>query len=545
MNQSELCAQTTAAALERAITLCPDVEAIVGPDGRVTYAELGARVAEIRAALVAAGVQHSDHVGLCAGNGVRWVALFLAISSLGAVTVPINTRFRTDEITYALRQSRVRTLFVVDKLLNVEFIPMLRAICPGIDNAAAALPDPALPDLHKIIVIGADVPAGAQGWDDFMAGGRSLSAPPPVNCAPDDILLMQYTSGTTSFPKGVMLPHSNMLTNGFVVGGRMGLRAADRYHSARPFFHVSGTTLSILAAIHHCATLVTMERFEPAEALRLLEEERCTHISGNDTMVLMLLNHPDRKTRKLHLRGGWAAATPSVMRRFMHELGAREAVGTYGLSETSPNISVGCWWEPEELRLHSMRLQPGIELRIRNTETGEDCAIGETGEILVRGWIVMRGYFDKPEETRATIDADGWLATGDLGVQPSEGRLTFAGRAKDILRVGGENVSPVEVEDFLHRHPKIRHAQAVGVPDARLVEVVAAVVVLNDGEQAEPEELLEWARGQMAGFKAPRYLMIIDDFESVGMTASSKVKRKDLAAFAARAFGLAPAEGQT
>jgi fatty-acyl-CoA synthase len=526
MELSGICPLTTADALRRAATTAPDVEAIVGSDGRLTYAELEQRVTTLRSALAAHGVKRGDHVGICLGNGQRWLSLFLALGSIGAVTVPINTRFRSEELAYALRQSRVKTLFVADRFLRVDFIAMLRGICPAIDTA---LPDPAFPDLQQIVVIGDDRPAAATSWEAFCAGaGEPLEA----SCRPDDLLLIQYTSGTTSFPKGVMLPHSNMLANGFFAGARLGLRAGDRYHSARPFFHVAGTTLSILASLQHAVTLVTMDRFEPGEALRLLEAERCTHFAGNDTMALMLLNHPDRPARGLSLRGAWLAASPTIVRRFVHELGARECVTGYGLSEASPNVAQSCWWEPEDVRISSrMRPQPGVEIRIRG-ENGEDSAPGVPGEILVRGWNVMRGYFDKPEETARAIDADGWLSTGDLGRLDTDRRLEFLGRVKDIIRVGGENVSPAEIEDVLHRHPKVRQAAVVGVPDARLVEVVAAFVVLNENCACAPDEIIAWSRDQMAGFKVPRRVWIVENFETIGMTASSKVQKKKLAALA-------------
>jgi len=533
MNLSGICAQTVVDALDRAAAIGPDIEAVVAPDGRITFAELQTEVARLCSALSAMGVERGDHVGLCLGNSVRWLSLFYAIGSLGAVTVPVNTRLRNDEIAYVLGQAKLKYLFLADRLLNVDFIAMFRDICPAIGGK---LPDAAFPNLKRIVIVGDEVPAGATSWNDFYEDGQGDAAP---GCKADDILLIQYTSGTTSFPKGVMLTHSNMLTNSFFVSQRIGLRPADRYHSARPFFHVAGTTLSILAALHATATLVTMTRFEAKEALTLLETERCTHVSGNDTMILMLLNHPDLDRSKLSLRGGWAAATPSVMKRMIDELGAREAVTTYGMSETSPNISISCWWEPEAVRADSrMRLQPGIEVKLRNPDTHEPIAPGEPGELLVRGWNVMRGYFEKPEETAAALDADGWLATGDVVDLDKNRRLKFVARAKDILRVGGENVSPAEVEDMLHRHPKIRHAQIVGVPDERLVEVPAAFVVLKEGEDADPDDLLTWAKERLAGFKAPRYLRIVDGFETIGMTASSKVKRKELTAYAIKVLGL-------
>ena len=532
MNLATLCPLTTADALARAAAVAPDVEAIVASDGRLTFAELAAEVAGLRATLAANGIGHGDHVGLCLGNGTRWVGLFLALGTLGAVTVPVNTRFRADEMAYALRQSRVTTLFIADRFLGIDFIAMLRTICPAIDTA---LPDAGLPDLRRVVVLGEDVPNAATSLHEL----RTAPAEPcePV-CTPNDVLLIQYTSGTTAFPKGVMLSHANMLGNAHVSGLRIGFRVADRFHSARPFFHVAGSTLSVLSALQHAVTLVTMDRFEPGEALALMERERCTHFSGNDTMALMLLNHASLPQRRLVLRGAWAAASPAIMRRIIDELGARECVAGYGLSEASPNIAQSCWWEPEEIRLASrMRPQPGMDIRIR-AEDGADCPTGTPGEIQVRGWNVMRGYFDKPAETAAALSADGWLSTGDLGRLGPDGRLEFLGRIKDIVRVGGENVSPAEIEDILHRHPSVRQAAVVGVPDARLMEVVAAFIIPNDGAICDPAAVIDWCRAQMAGFKVPRHVWIVADFEAIGMTASAKVQKKPLAAHARALLGL-------
>ncbi|RVD32293.1 fatty-acid--CoA ligase, partial [Mesorhizobium sp. M4A.F.Ca.ET.020.02.1.1] len=434
----------------------------------------------------------------------------------------------------ALRQSRVGTLITCDRLFKIDFISMLRDICPAIDRE---LPDPAVLELKKVIVIGDDVPTGAVSWSSMASAGVAGSTP-PLACSPDDPLLIQYTSGTTSFPKGVVLTHRNMLANAYFSGLRMGLRPADRFHSARPFFHVAGTTLSILSVLQHAATLVSMDRFEAGEALRLMESERCTHFSGNDTMALMLLNHADRARRKLSLRGAWLAASPTIVRRVIDELGASECVVGYGLSEASPNVAQSCFWEPEEIRVSAaMRLEPGVSVRIR-LANGSDAEVGETGEILVRGWNVMLGYFDKPKETAETLDASGWLATGDLGSLDGSGRLTFLGRAKEIIRVGGENVSPADVENALHRHPSIRQAAVVGVPEERLVEVPAAFVILNEGQAVDAEEIKAWAKGEMAGFKVPRHVWIVDSFEAIGMTASSKIQKKQLAAHARGLLGL-------
>lgn len=527
-----ICPLTISAALARSAAIAPDVEAIVATGGCLTYRALADRVAQARAALSFAGIRKGDHVGLCLGNSTDWVVIFLAIGSLGAVTVPVNTRFVASEMAYALKQSRVTTLITCDRFLKIDFIDMLREICPGIDTS---LPNDALPDLKRVLVIGDDVPVAAQSWRDLR--GETLPAVAPCD-EPDDVLLIQYTSGTTSFPKGVLLRHRNMLPNAFFSGLCMGLRPGDRFHSARPFFHVAGTTLSILSCLQHAVTLVSMDRFEPGEALRLMEAERCTHFSGNDTMALMLLTHPDLPSRQLALRGAWLAASPTVVRRVINELGARECVVGYGLSEASPNVSQSCWWEPEEVRVSAaMRVQTGVDVRIR-TEDGGNADVGEAGEIQVRGWNVMKGYFDKPDETAAALSADGWLSTGDLGALDATGRLLFIGRAKEIVRVGGENVSPADVENVLHQNRLIRQAAVVGVPDERLVEVTAAFVILNEGCITTPAEIIDWSKREMAGFKVPRHVWIVEDFETIGMTASSKIQKKQLAAHARKLAGI-------
>jgi long-chain acyl-CoA synthetase len=521
------CPLTAHEALERAALLAPDVEAVVTAESRITYGSLAAEVGRIRGALASAGIGHGDRVGVCLGNGPSWVALFVALGSVGAVTVPVNTRFTADEVHHTLAHARVSTLFVADRVLNVDFIAILDRLGAGADGSSICA---SLPKLRSVVVLGDTVPAFATAWADFLAAGVGTTAEPTAE--PDDILLVQYTSGTTSRPKGVLLTHRSMCADAFFSGARMGLRPGDRFHSARPFFHVAGSTLSVLSAIQHVATLVTMPRFEPAEALRLLEAERCTHFSGNDTIALLLLNHPDRHRRTLHLRGAWVAASPTVISRVIDELGARECVAGYGLSEASPNVAQSAWWEPEAVRASgAMAVEPGVEVRIRALDGSRDCEPDEAGSILVRGWNVMQGYLDDPITSAETIDADGWLSTGDVGALDVTGRLHFVGRTKDIIRVGGENVAPADVEDTLHRHPQVRQAAVVGVPDERLVEVPFAFVVLTEPGVTE-DELLAWSRQHMAGFKVPRHLRIVDGFEHIGMTASSKVQKKQLAAHA-------------
>jgi fatty-acyl-CoA synthase len=343
-----------------------------------------------------------------------------------------------------------------------------------------------------------------------------------------DPLLIQFTSGTTAYPKGVMLSHHNMLRDAWEAGVRVGVRPEDRYFNCRPFFHAAGSTLSALMALTHGCTLVTLPTFDAGGALETMERERCTLISGNDTLFQMLMGHADFPKRRLSLRGGWAAAGPQTMRRIIDVLGAKEICAAYGLSEASPNCVMSDWRDPEELRVQGLpKPLPGVEIRI-----------SEEKEIQVRGWNVMKGYYDNPEATAKTFTADGWLKTGDLGELTPDGRLRMTGRLKDVFRVGGENVAPAEVEEVLLAHPAVQTAQVIGVPDARLGEVPAAYVTLKSDRSCSEQELLAWCKARSANFRVPRYLRIVADFEAIGMTASGKVQKAKLREHAIRELGL-------
>jgi fatty-acyl-CoA synthase len=330
-----------------------------------------------------------------------------------------------------------------------------------------------------------------------------------------------------------------MATDAYFVGKRMGAGEGDRYLSARPFFHVAGSTLAVVLSAVHAITLVTMLRFTGEEALRLIREERCTLTSGNDTMYLMMLGSPDFEPRSYTLRGGWAAISPAIMRRTVEEFGAMMTVTGYGLSEASPNIMASDHGDPVEDRIAGwMRPHPGLDVRICDPATGADVPRGEKGEIRVRGWCVMKGYYRDEAATRETMTGDGYLKTGDMGVMRDDGRVSFVGRLKEIIRVGGENVAPADVEDVLIGHPKIRQAQVFALPDPRLIEVPGAYVVARDGETVTADEVLAWAKPRLAGFKMPKYLAVLDSFDVIGLTASSKVPKRLLIEHAMRHFGL-------
>ena len=474
-----------------------DAEALVTVHTRLSYRQLYERAKETAGGLQALGVRPGDHVGVLMGNDEKWLTLFYGAALMGAVTVPVNTRFKSAELEFCLRQADCKALFYVDRFLKQDFGAMVREIKPP--RAFDVSKDP--------------LPRG-----EFVAN--------PVS--PDDVLLIQFTSGTTAYPKGVMLSHDNMLRDAWAAGARVGVRPDDRYFNCRPFFHVAGSTLSALMALVHGCCLVTLPTFEAGPALELMERERCTLLSGNDTIFQMLMGHEDFPKRKLSLRGGWAAAGPQTMRRIIDVLGAKHICAAYGLSEASPNVVMSDWRDPEELRVNGLpKPHDGVEVRIQD------------GEIQVRGWNVMRGYYNNPEATAKAFTPDGWLRTGDLGELTPDGRLRMVGRLKDVFRVGGENVAPAEVEEVLLSHPAVETAQVIGVPDARLGEVPCAYVTLKANKSASEPELISWVKERAANFRVPRYLRIVQDFESIGMTASGKVQKTKLREHAVKEFRLA------
>ena len=474
----------------------PESEALVTPSVRFSYGELFNSARQTAGAMQALGIGKGDRVAILMPNGERWLALFYGAALIGAVTVPVNTRFKAAEIDFCLRQSGAKTLFYVERFLNIDYGAMVREI--GFELAV---------DVSK-------------GFPDVKFKEAKVE--------PSDLLLIQFTSGTTAYPKGVMLTHDNMLRNAWAAGTRMGVRAEDRYFNCRPFFHVGGSTLSALMSLVFGCCLVTLPTFEAGAALDMLERERCTLISGNDTIFQMLMGHEDFARRKLCLRGGWAAAGPQTMRSIIDVLGMKAVCAAYGLSEASPNVVMSDWRDAEELRVQGLaKPHDGVEIRI-----------SEEKEIQIRGWSVMTGYCNNPEATAKAFTEDGWLRTGDLGELTADGRLRMVGRLKDVFRVGGENVAPAEVEEVLLAHPAVETAQVIGVPDARLGEVACAYVTLKANHSVTENDLISWSKERCANFRVPRYLKIVPDFEAIGMTASGKVQKTKLREHAIKEFGL-------
>jgi fatty-acyl-CoA synthase len=482
------------AVFEETVSRRGDKEALVTQTGRFTYKDLLARAKSAAGAMQAMGLKRGDHVGVLMGNDEKWLSLFYGAALIGAVTVPVNTRFKAAEVEFCVRQADCKALFYVERFLKQDFAGMVSGL-----------------SVEKIAVSKA-LPAGA-----FT----------PVEVSAGDVLLIQFTSGTTAYPKGAMLTHDNMLRDALAAGTRIGIRPEDRYFNCRPFFHAAGSTLSALMALLAGATLVTLPTFDAGPALEMMERERCTLTSGNDTLFQMLMGHPDFPRRKLHLRGGWAAAGPQTMRQIIDVLGAKQICAAYGLSEASPNVVMSDWRDAEELRVEGLaKPHEGVEIRIQE------------GEIQVRGWNVMKGYYNNPDANSKAFTADGWLRTGDLGEIVQDGRLRMVGRLKDVFRVGGENVAPAEVEEVLLAHPAVETAQVIGVPDARLGEVPAAYVTLKSNASVSESELVDWCRARSANFRVPHYLRIVENFEAIGMTASGKVQKTKLREHALREFKL-------
>jgi fatty-acyl-CoA synthase len=524
---------------ERAATRGND-EALVTARARLTYREQHAAVRRAAKAMHALGVRRGDFIGIILGNSETWVTLFYAAATLGAVTVPINTRFKSAELAFCLAHADVKALFTADRFLNIDFLSFLRAAEPAIDRA---LPGDALPLLRHLIVLGDEIPPAGKRFEDVLALADRVTDGTldalAAEVQPSDLLLIQFTSGTTAYPKAVMLSHDNMLRNAWAVGLRLGIRPDDRYFNCRPFFHVAGTTLSLLVSLVAGACLVTLPTFEADAALEMMAQERCTLTSGNDTLFQLMMGHPSFDPVRLCLRGGWAAAGPETIRNIIERMGAREVCVAYGLSEASPNVVLNDHRDPIELRIAGLaKPHDGVEVRITQRDTGAVLPTGESGEIEVRGWNVMRGYYKDAAESAKAFTPDGWLRTGDIGVLTADGRLRMVGRVKDTFRVGGENVAPAEVEEVLLAHPAVATAQVVGVPDSRLGEVGAAFVTLKPKAIASKAELIEFLRHRCANFRVPRYIAIVASFDAIGMTASGKVQKSRLRDHAIREFKL-------
>lgn len=529
--------KTLGQVLEEVAERYPENVALIFKDQRISYRMLREKARALAKGFMALGVGRGDKVSIWMGNCPEWIYTQLATAMLGAVLVPVNTRFRTNELEYILGQSESTTLLMADRFLNIDFLAMLKKICPEMEGASPGkLRCERLPFLKNIILIGEKKACGAFAFAEVLNSGQAIPEESLESrirqVLPDDVIMFQYTSGTTAFPKGVMLSHDGVVRDAFCLGQRQTLTPQDRLFCPLPFFHVGGAVISTLSAITHGASMVFLETYDPEESLKLLQRERCTAMNGIETHFLMMYQHPDYSRYDVtSLKKGWVIGPAEVVRSVYEKMGMTGVLNIYGTSETSPNVTTTFVDDPLELRINSHGLPHAeTEVKIVEPATGVTLLAGKEGEICVRGWNVMKGYYKKPEETAKAIDAQGWLHTGDLGlIDPQTGYLKFTGRFKDMLRVGGENVSAMEVESFMLTHPKVKQAQVVGVPDPRLTEVGMAFLEIKEGMSATEEEILSFCKGKIANFKIPRYVIFVKEFPMTGSGKIQKFKLKEQA----------------
>jgi fatty-acyl-CoA synthase len=536
---------TFADLIDRAADRWPAREALWFEGRRWSFVALRDEIDRAAKALIAAGVEPGDHVCLWLGNRPEFVFLFFAIVKIGAVLVPINTRFRTHDMGYIVRQSDATTLIAADRDHGVAYLAMIEALLPGLAaQTPAALAVADVPRLRRVIVLADTPPAGTFHWSALLAAGERI---PDAELArrraavdPDGTAYIMYTSGTTGFPKGVMQGH-NVIRNVLDNANRFGITSRDAILDYLPLFHAFAVYTALLTSPATGARHVLMSHFDAAEALRLIESERATIINGFDTHFKDLLEHPSRHARDLtSLRTGVLAAgmlsSESIARRA--QVLMRTMTG-YGMTEIGVGAT-GSFLDTDEETRVTMSGWPltGYELKIIDPLTGTEQPPGVVGEICVRGYQVMQGYYEKPEETAKAIDPDGWLHTGDSGLVREDGCLRFLGRYKDLLKVGGENVDPTEIESLLLADPRINHVAVVGVPDVRLSEVVAAFVIRESGSPLTAADVIGLCRDRIAGFKVPRYVFFVDDFP---MTGSGKIQKYLLRQEAERRTAESPA----
>jgi fatty-acyl-CoA synthase len=518
-------------------------EALCYEGRRWSFADLKRETDRVAKGLLALGIQPGEKVSLWMPNRPEWIFSLFAVMKIGAILVPINTRFRTDDLEYVVRQSNSTTLLMVDRSGPVRYVDMVAELCPDLDQAAPdAVSATRLPDLKRIVVLGESQFRGTHTWADLLAHAEhtpdaALEARQrAVN--PDETALIMYTSGTTGFPKGVMHCH-NILRNVTDEANRMGVTPRDVILIYLPLFHVFGLYEGPLMIMVTGARMVLTTLFDPAEALGLIARERATMLHGFDTHFHELMNHPTCATTDLRsLRTGLLAAgmaSSEPVARMAQRLLCPTLTG-WGMTEVGVAALLSFLDSSEDDRcLGSGWPLPGHDFKVIDPTTGQSLPPGTMGELCTRGYAVMQGYYKKPEETAKAIDAEGWLHTGDMAIQGEDGMVRFLGRYKEILKVGGENVDPVEVEAFLLQHPAVNQVKIVGVPDARLNEVGAACVVLNPGASVTATDLMEFCRGRLASFKIPRHVLFVKEYP---MTSSGKVQKFRLREVALEALQL-------
>jgi fatty-acyl-CoA synthase len=488
---------------------------------RLSYQELQESAARTARGLWGLGIRPGDRVGMWACNCVEWVYLQVATAITGAVLVNVNPAYRAHELRYVLGKSGMKAIFLHARDARAEYLDILNEARKGQDLA-----------LEHVVVL------GTEAWKSMLASGVHV---PALAQSPEDVVNIQYTSGTTGSPKGVLLTHRNLVNNAYIVGRSMMTTSADRLCSPVPLYHCFGCVMSsLLAMVYGIPLVMPAAQFDPLATLQAIEAERCTLIYGVPTMFIAELDHPDfGKYDMRTLRSGIMAGAPcpvEVMKRVVSQMHCGGMTVAYGQTETSPGITMSAADDSLDHRVATIgRVLPETEVKIVAPWNDEVLETGERGELCTRGYLVMKGYDGEPEATARTIDADGWLRTGDLAVMREDGYFHIAGRLKEMIIRGGENIYPREIEEFLHQHPKIADVYVVGMPDARLGEAVLAWIKPKAGESMTEDEVRDYCRGQIAHFKIPQYLRFVDAFP---MTVTGKVQKFRIREREVEALGL-------
>ena len=514
--------------LTRLAAALPGHPALVYADRnlRFTFRELETETRLIACGLLGIGVRRGDRVAVWATNVPEWVILQFALAKIGAVLVTVNTSLRAREVEYLLRQSETSTLFTIGGFRDVDYIEELRAA-----GAIGGERSTRLPHLQRVIFIGDSCPPDVGAYHQLRDLAASVADTDLEKCERtvhvDDVINMQYTSGTTGFPKGVMLSSRNIVNNGYWIGEGLGYTPDDRLCLCVPLFHCFGCVLGVLAAFTHGASLYPLESFDALHVLETVDRERCTALYGVPTMFLAELDHPrfadfDTTSLRTGIMAGALCPEP-LMRRVIDQMKMRELTIVYGLTETSPGLTQTPRTADLVERTQTVgRVLPEVEVRIVDPRTGADCPTGVDGELWAKGYAVMKGYYKMPEATAATITADGWLKSGDQASIDAEGRVRITGRIKDIIIRGGENIAPKEVEDVLREHPAIADASVYAVKSEFFGEEVAAALRLKPGATVDAEEVQAFCRERLARFKVPRFIRVVDAFP---LTASGKIQK--------------------
>ena len=512
----------------------PDNEALVYPERglRYSYKQFNDICRQIAKGLLQLGVKKGDNIAIWAYNVPEWVLLQFASAKIGAVLVTVNTSYKSAELEYILEQSDSTSLFMVGSFKGTDYVETLVSVVPELASSEPGkLNSSKLPFLKNIIFIGDETPAGMLNFDSIIKLGEGApdSELDAIEATLDchETINMQYTSGTTGFPKGVMLTHYNLVNNGFQIGECMKFTERDRLCIPVPFFHCFGCVLGVMVCVTHGSTMVPVEIFDPLKVLQTIEKEKCTAVHGVPTMFIAELEHPDFATFDLSsMRTGIMAGSVcpiEVMKRAVKDMHVTEITSVYGQTESSPGITQTRTDDAIELRVATVgRALPGAEVKIVDIESGGTLPPGKQGELCARGYMVMKGYYKMPDETANVIDADGWLHTGDLAIMDENGYCKITGRIKQMIIRGGENIYPREIEEFLYTHPKVSDIQVYGVPDRKYGEQVMAAIILKKGVEMSEDEVRDFCRDKIAHYKIPKYVKFVDGYP---MTASGKIQK--------------------